>query len=180
MLNYFIRPVERADARGIHQLRRMEGVFENVMTVPSERPDRSENIIAGLDENTHMLAAVLRDGQTEGQIIGTISLNVSTKPRTRHVGTIGIMVHRDYQGMGVGTRLMQAALDIADNWLMLVRVELNVFCDNAKAIALYEKASFVREGTKRFAAIRNGRYCDEYIMARIRPYCACGAERAEG
>ena len=78
------------------------------------------------------------------------------------------MVHADYQRRGVGTRLMEALLDIADNWLMLVRVELTVFADNAGAIALYEKLGFVIEGTKRAAAIRNGRYMDEYMMARIR------------
>jgi putative acetyltransferase len=79
-----------------------------------------------------------------------------------------MMVHKDYQGMGVGTKLLQALLDISDNWLMLVRVELSVFVDNEKAISLYKKFGFVVEGTKVKAGIRNGAYVDEYIMARVR------------
>ena len=79
------------------------------------------------------------------------------------------MVHPDMQGMGVGSALMAALLDLADNWLMLVRLELEVFTDNERAIRLYEKLGFEREGLKRMSAVRGGRYVDEYVMARIRP-----------
>ena len=34
--------------------------------------------------------------------------------------------------------------------------------------ALYRSLGFVVEGTERFAAIRDGRYADEYLMARYR------------
>lgn len=47
---------------------------------------------------------------------------------------------------------METALDLADNWLGLSRVELTVFTDNATAIALYEKFGFEIEAThRRFA-----------------------------
>jgi putative acetyltransferase len=51
---------------------------------------------------------------------------------------------------------------------MLKRVELSVFVDNEPALALYRSLGFVVEGTKKFAAIRNGAYMDEYLMARYR------------
>lgn len=63
---------------------------------------------------------------------------------------------------------MEALLDIADQWLMLIRVELTVFVDNEKAIKLYEKCGFEIEGMKKKAGIRNGEYVDEYMMGRIR------------
>ncbi len=53
------------------------------------------------------------------------------RPRRRHVGEIGMAVRDDLQGRGVGTALMRAALDLADNWLDLARVELTVYTDNA-------------------------------------------------
>ncbi len=43
---------------------------------------------------------------------------------------------------------MSEILDLADTWLMLVRIELGVFTDNEKAIKLYEKFGFEIEGTK--------------------------------
>ncbi len=76
-------------------------------------------------------------------------------------------VRDDWQGKGVGTALMEAALDLADNWLNLTRIELRVYVDNAAAIALYEKFGFEVEGTHRRLAFRDGEYVDSYSMARV-------------
>jgi len=62
---------------------------------------------------------------------------------------VGLFVHADYQGRGVGTTLMETLLDLADHWLMLVRVELEVFADNEQAIRLYEKLGFRQVGRRK-------------------------------
>jgi putative acetyltransferase len=59
---------------------------------------------------------------------------------------------------------MEEILDLADNWLMLKRIELGVFVDNEKVINLYESCGFKIEGRRKYAAIRNGKYEDEYII----------------
>lgn len=100
------------------------------------------------------------------KVIGAISLNISPIPRTRHSGSIGIMVHKDYQGEGIGKALFSKIIDLADNWLKLMRLELTVFVDNERAINLYKSFGFEIEGRKKYAVIRNGEYADEYIMAR--------------
>jgi len=167
-MNFIIRPIEMKDARGINELRRMPGVFENTLGMPSERVKRSEDLIANLDSNSHLFVAAVKDDSGEEKVIGCTGLHISSSPRMRHSASIGIMVHKDYQNQGVGSALMSTLLDIADNWLMLVRVELCVYADNARAIHLYEKLGFQKEGIKRKAAIRNGEYVDELMMARIR------------
>jgi putative acetyltransferase len=48
------------------------------------------------------------------------------------------------------------------------RIELTVFTDNERAIALYRKHGFEIEGTHRAYALRAGVYSDTYSMARIR------------
>ncbi len=55
-------------------------------------------------------------------------------------------VHDDFQNRGVGSALMAAMIELADNWLGLRRIELEVYADNAAAIHLYEKFGFVIEG----------------------------------
>ncbi len=77
-------------------------------------------------------------------------------------------VHSDYWNRGVGSALMSAVVDLADNWLNLKRIELEVYTDNAAAIHLYEKFGFVIEGTKRKYAFRDGEYVDAHVMARVR------------
>ena len=59
-MNSIIRPVEMKDARGINELRRMPGVFENTLGMPSERVKRSEDFIANLDRNSHLFVAVVK------------------------------------------------------------------------------------------------------------------------
>jgi putative acetyltransferase len=78
-----------------------------------------------------------------------------------------MVVSDDLQGRGVGTALMRAALDLADNWLNLSRVELTVYTDNEAGVALYEKFGFEVEGTHHRYAFRGGEYTDAHSMARV-------------
>jgi putative acetyltransferase len=103
----------------------------------------------------------------DGEVVGSLSLEASIRWRKRHGATLGMVVRDDWQGKGVGTAHMDAALDLADNWLNLTRVELRVYVDNAPAIALYKKFGFEIEGTHRRMAFRNGEYVDGYSMARV-------------
>lgn len=167
-MEIIIRPIQAGDGNGINALRRMPGVFENVLGIPSERAKRNEDWIATMGSNNHNFVATVTAESNQDLIIGNASLSVYDNPRKRHSAGIGMMVHKDYQGMGVGSRLLQALLDVADNWLMLVRVELTVFTDNEKAIHLYQKYGFEIEGTHKKAAIRNGEYMDLYTMARYK------------
>lgn len=167
-MDFWIRPIQVGDGAGINKLRRMKGVFENILGIPSERIKQNEDGIANLDAGVHQFVAMTADENKNEIIIGTAGLHVAANPRKRHSAGIGMMVHIDYQGMGVGTKLLGCLIDIADNWLMLERIELNVFTDNEKAISLYKKFGFVTEGTLRKASIRSGNYVDEFIMARVK------------
>lgn len=168
-MDFFIRPIDIGDGKGINELRRMPGVFENILGIPSERVKRNEDFILNMDVNQHQFVAITKNQSGQDIIIGSAGLMVNANHRTRHSGSMGIMIHKDYQNMGVGTALMEAIIDIADNWLMLIRVELTVFEDNERAIHLYEKFGFEKEGLKRLAGIRKGKYENEYLMARINP-----------
>lgn len=181
-MDYIIRPVNIGDGKGINELRRMPGVFENTLGIPSERVKRNEDYIINMDSNTHQFVAVTKKQSCEEIIIGTAALNVYANHRLRHSASIGVMVHKDYQNNGVGTALMKALIDIADNWLILVRIELTVFEDNEKAICLYEKFGFEKEGIKKLAGIRNGKYTNEILMARINStykQLTCNDEQAQ-
>lgn len=116
-------------------------------------------------EGYYNLVAVVED-----RVIGMVSVETfPNKPRRRHVGRIGISVDDDWQGKGVGTALMAAAMDLADNWLNLTRLELEVYADNEAGIHLYERFGFAYEGTMPQYAFRDGVYVDSIMMGRLRP-----------
>lgn len=68
----------------------------------------------------------------------------------------------------MGTQLLGAALEVADNWMNLRRVELTVYVDNEPAQALYRKFGFETEGRLRDYAVRDGVFVDALSMARLR------------
>ena len=71
-------------------------------------------------------------------------------------------VRDDWQGRGVGTALMEAALDLADNWLNLTRIELEVYTDNAAAIAFQN----TKTSPVRFRALIVGAGAERLELAR--------------
>jgi putative acetyltransferase len=119
-----------------------------------------------LSENTDTVYYLV--GIIEGRIVGMVHVATIPRPRRKHAGEIGISVHEDWQGKGVGKELMRAIVDLADNWLNLTRLELEVYADNEAAIRLYERFGFEVEGRLRQHAFRDGQFVDSIMMGRIR------------
>ena len=105
--------------------------------------------------------------EVDGELVGVLGHQRGEHNRA-HVGHVGMMVHVDYQGMGIGSALMEAAMDLADNWLGLTRLQLEVYPDNPPAIGLYRKCGFETEGLFRSLAYRDGHYVDTLVMGRLR------------
>ena len=66
----------------------------------------------------------------------------------------------------MGAALLARTLEAAEAAGM-TRVELEVFASNTRAIRLFERAGFVREGVKRQARLLDGRAEDVVCMARL-------------
>jgi putative acetyltransferase len=131
--------------------------------MPTQEISLTESRMKTQAPGLHRYVAVV-----EGKVVGQISIHQSSRPREAHAAGLGMMVDPDYWGMSIGTQLMDTVLDLADNWLNLKRVELEVNIDNPAGVRLYEKAGFVIEGTKRFHTYGDGRWADSYFMARVR------------
>ena len=117
-----------------------------------------------------MLVAELPDAHGDPQVVANAGLHPAGPAlRRRHAMSLGMAVHPDAQGQGVGRALMQALCDWADHWGQVLRIELTVFVDNARAIALYERFGFRQEGRHVGYALRGGRYIDVFSMARLHP-----------
>lgn len=158
-----IRPVRPEDAAELYTIARAPEVAATMLFLPSMEYAETEEHVNKKVTSRHYLAAVSGE-----RVVGSGILTHYANPRMAHAAKLGLMVHRDYWNQGIGTRLVSALLDIADNWLGLKRVELGVFRENSAGIHLYEKFGFEREGVKRQAAYGGGHWQDEIIMARLR------------
>jgi len=162
-----IRAVEPADAEAIYEIFRGPRAVAGTLRVPwlSLETMRARTVPG---PNDHVLIATV-----EGRVVAQAGLHLETgSPRRRDCASIGMAVHDDFQGRGVGNALMAALIDLADNWYGLRRLELTVFADNPAAVHLYEKFGFVVEGTARQYALRAGELVDAHYMARLRPSSA--------
>jgi ribosomal protein S18 acetylase RimI-like enzyme len=97
-----------------------------------------------------------------GEIVGHLHLGAS-----RHgFGEIGMAVAKEWRGRGVGSALMEAAIERARG-LELHKLILEVFPHNEAGIALYRKFGFVEEG-RSVAKYRrrSGERWDAVLMGR--------------
>lgn len=158
-----IRPARLEDAAGLTEIRRQAAVMEFNNLLPSLRDGRDREWLAQLGPDDHVLVA-----EDDGRVVGFARLDV-LGGRQRHVGTVSINVHDAWQGRGIGRRLLESLLELADDYLGLTRVQLEVWADNQRAIRLYETLGFEPEGRKRNAVRRRGEYVDVLLMGRLRP-----------
>jgi putative acetyltransferase len=160
-----IRRAEPSDYEAIQRILAGPKVVWGTLQLPFPSVDQWRKFLAEPSESLFSLVACVENEE----VVGQISIQTfPNRPRRRHVGYLGMMVRDDWQGKGVGTALMEAAIDLAENWMNLTRLELEVFVDNTPAIKLYEKWGFRIEGTLVDYAFRHGGYVDTYMMARLR------------
>jgi len=157
-----VRRAEVRDADAIAATYALPRAVAGTLQLPFPSTPKWAKWIAEIAVDDHMLVA-----EVDGAVVGNLGLQPASKSsRRRHAGSIGIAVRDDWHRRGVGSALLRAGLDLADNWIGYSRLELTVYTDNAPALALYRKFGFEIEGTARRYALRDGRLVDAYMMAR--------------
>ncbi|MCY7314104.1 MAG: GNAT family N-acetyltransferase [Rubrivivax sp.] len=152
--------------------------FAATMSDPAVLPDLLQLPYVDAADWRARLADSLKPGEprlmlvaeVDGVVVGNAGLaQGSLQMRRRHAMGLGIAVNATHWRRGVGQALMTALIDWADNWAGVLRIELQVFTDNAAAQALYQRHGFVVEGRHRGFALRDGVYADVVSMARLHP-----------
>jgi RimJ/RimL family protein N-acetyltransferase len=161
---YALRPARPTDARALAALFsaiRAEGRW--LVTPPSAINESSESFWIGETIRTATTLAFV--AEADGEVVGNVLVTVDHSTMSDHVGTLSICVEHGWRDVGIGTALIAAALQAARE-RGLRKVALGVFPDNERAIAVYERAGFVREGLRRRQYRGEGdTFRDELLMA---------------
>ncbi|TPL85239.1 GNAT family N-acetyltransferase [Mesorhizobium sp. B2-3-13] len=158
-----LRAVRASDAEALCAIFNMPGFRWGTLRMPFETVDQVERRIAKSGQETTWIVAEL-----DGKVVGHGSLVVQSSPRRSHIGEINIGLDDGFVGKGIGSAILGALLDVADNWRALKRVELSVYVDNEPAIHLYTSHGFEVEGRHVKAGFTDGQYRDLLSMARLR------------
>ncbi len=162
MTTVMIRAIEPKDATALQALFSLPEVYRQTSLMPYPSEVFWQQKITPVDGWHHLVA------ELDGQVVGQVTIYLEPKIRRRHAATLGLAVHPDFSGRGIGRQLMIAAMAVCDDWLNVQRIELIVYTDNEVALRLYQKLGFVIEGRMLGYAFREGAYQDAYQMARCR------------
>jgi L-phenylalanine/L-methionine N-acetyltransferase len=165
-----VRRATTADAAAFARIHGDLAVLGNLMQLPYTSAEVWHHRLADIAAPSKSSLDLLLAAERDGEVVGTAGLHpTGAALRRRHAMLLGLSVASEAQGQGVGTALMQALVDYADRWAQVLRLELTVYSDNTRAIALYRKFGFEVEGTHRAYALRDGAYADVLAMARLHP-----------
>jgi putative acetyltransferase len=162
-MDLVIRHVNERDHEAVHEILTSPQVVSGSMRVPFAPPQQTRERLTPA-RGIYQLVA-----EADGRVVGFGELiTYPDEPRHRHAGEINMVAtHPDWTRKGVGRALLEALIDLADNWLNLARLGLFVFTDNTHAIKLYERLGFVIEGTMPRVGFGAGAWMDAYMMGRL-------------
>lgn len=157
-----IRRSEPEDYMGVKKLYEQYSCYAGTLQLPYPSEANWKKKMSNESDNYYSLVAV-----RDNVIIGQIGMQVNTYPRRTHSANIGMAVSEDNRKYGVGALLLKEMVLLANNWLAVTRIELEVYTDNEAAINMYKKQGFVEEGVAKSYAFRDGKYVDVKLMAKV-------------
>ncbi|QNP72609.1 GNAT family N-acetyltransferase [Streptomyces roseirectus] len=98
-----------------------------------------------------------------GEVVGEVVLN-TWDPDARSCVFRTFLGPRG-RGRGLGTEATRLIVGHGFDQLGLHRIELAAYAFNPRALRVYEKVGFVREGLQREIELRDGAWVDEVVMA---------------
>ncbi len=163
MTKVIIRAVELTDAKSLQEIYSQNSLIENMLQFPAPSLLSWQNRISDYPKRggSSFVAEI------ENKVVGELVIYTQSNPRLKHSASLAIVVDERYAGQGVGQQLMQFCQDYTFNWLAIIRLELEVFASNTRAIQFYQRLGFEIEGCKRKAAFKQGHYQDVMMMAKL-------------
>lgn len=160
-----IRPATESDAEKLQVY--AERLFSEDLPGIFRRPIPTvDDEVVFIRSRTSQPNGTLLVAEVSGGIVGLIDLVGAQMAEEAHAATFGISVDRDFRGQGVGGALLEAILTWA-RMHGITRVQAFVWDTNPRALELYERHGFAREGVCRRAVMRDGEPVDVVLVARL-------------
>lgn len=162
-----IRSASVSDAATLATLRiAIDGETEFLDRAPGEGVITPEQFARLIEDDSQAPNHLFLVALVDGQMIGFLRCEGSPLRRLRHKVELGICLLQASCGLGIGRRLLQRAIEWADQ-AQIVKMSLSVLATNERAIALYQQLGFVREGVLRAdKRLADGCYYDTIVMGR--------------
>jgi len=111
--------------------------------------------------------SIILIAKIDDKIIGIASINSSSKDRFKHVGEFGIVIVKQYCGLGLGKKIMDYLVEWSKSNGITKKISLVTNENNYRAIDLYKKVGFEVEGILKKDNYVNGIYSNSIMMGLI-------------
>ena len=103
----------------------------------------------------------------DGKVIGNCEISFSNGMKTRHRASVAIALISEFWNQGIGTKMFQELIRLAENRDGVMQMELEFVEGNTRARHLYEKMGFRITGVRPNAIrLKDGTLLNEYMMIR--------------
>lgn len=167
--NALIRSPKDEDIKGmLEYLFISAGETDFILRYPEEcskyTPEGEKELFDRVNASDHeaMLVCLV-----EGKVAGNCQISWSKGIKTRHRASVAIALLSEFWNQGIGTKLFEEMIRIAENNPDILQIELEFVEGNSRARALYEKMGFRITGVRLNAIrLKDGTLLNEYSMIR--------------
>lgn len=161
-----IRTAKPEDAEKLIQLIADAENSNFMLFGPGERKMTADQLEKRIEAVENEKTSAILLAELDGELLGYLFIIGNMPERARHAAYLAIGISGKSRGTGVGTKLFERLEDWAKE-TKISRLELTVMIHNRAGLSLYQKRGFKIEGIKKNSLLIDGKYIDEYYMAKL-------------
>lgn len=132
-----------------------------MLHAPEERSSSIKKLVEQMEHLTEIYIYIMDDTPV-GYLLMTRNIN----RRNRHTISVELGVEKQFRRNGIGSKLLQKCLLVAES-KKICRIEAGIIAHNQKALNLFHKFDFFKEGERIDSFLINNRFVNEVLLAKI-------------
>ena len=161
-------PCEKDAEQMLRYIIRASGETDYLNMYPEEFADFTlEQEISFINKNCCNQNEMMIACFVNGEVAGNCQISFRTRMKDHHRASVAIAILQEYWNLGIGTKMFEEMIQIAEKRDGVCQIELDFIEGNTRARRLYEKMGFRITGVKPDAIrLKDGTLVNEYMMLK--------------
>jgi ribosomal-protein-alanine N-acetyltransferase len=165
---FILRPFRKGDQTSLVKNINNRKISRNTLSIPY--PYRMSNARSWINYNLKLDKKKKKEEinfviDMGGEVIGSIGLR---KIKAGHMAEVSYWMGEKYRGQGIMTSVLKEITKYGFNELKLIRMEIGIFPFNQASRRVAEKNGYKYEGRMRKYVLKNKKFIDALLFAKVR------------
>ena len=157
--NFILRPARESDLRSWFTYHKDKEISRNFMSIPKTLKEARKELLKKKKNSQGFVIDV------DGGAVGSIGIHSIVK---KHKGVISFWIARKCRGKGIMTKAVKMVTNYFLKKYKLKRISGNVRTFNKASARVLEKAGYKLEGILRKNKMKNGKFMDDLVFAKVK------------